>query len=80
MRRLVYFFAVPGFARAKKWSSCEVNSFIFVWYHAQKEQPSWSLTPLPHLAPNQWRYRGRNEFYISAHIQVLDFFFNSKNY
>ena len=62
--------AVPGFARAKKWSSCEVNSFIFVWYHAQKEQPSWTLAPLSQLALNQWRYRGRNEFYISAHIQV----------
>ncbi|XP_059475988.1 cholesterol 7-desaturase nvd 1 [Neocloeon triangulifer] len=62
---------VPEFAKARQWPSCEVNSFIFVWYHAQNEDPSWKLSPLAQLAPSHWVYRGRSEFYISAHIQEI---------
>ncbi|XP_065339923.1 cholesterol 7-desaturase nvd isoform X2 [Cloeon dipterum] len=62
---------VPEFAKARRWHSVEVNSFIFVWYHAQNEEPTWKLTALPQLAPSQWVYRGRSEFYISAHIQEI---------
>jgi len=61
---------VPDFARVKKWPSCEENNIIFVWYHAEREEPTWHLASAPQIQNGQLRYRGRNEFIVNAHIQV----------
>ncbi|KAJ9597610.1 hypothetical protein L9F63_011516, partial [Diploptera punctata] len=62
---------VPEFARVKSWTSCEVNQFIFVWYHAEGEPPSWQPMIIPDIHNKKWSYRGRNEFLINAHIQEI---------
>lgn len=53
----------------KKWESYEANGFIFVWYHAENEQPSW-YPPKDEIISN-WVYRGRSEHYVNAHIQEI---------
>lgn len=33
---------VPKSSKLKKWKSCEVNGAIFVWHHAEDDEP-WEL-------------------------------------
>lgn len=61
---------MPDFARVKKWPSCEQNDIIFVWYHAEEDEPSWQPTPIPQIQNGEVWYRGRNEFLVNSHIQV----------
>jgi cholesterol 7-dehydrogenase len=63
---------VPDFARVRKWPSCEENNIIFVWYHAEGEEPSWHVISIPQIQNGQWWYRGRNEFIVNSHIQVRE--------
>ncbi len=35
-------FSVPKSSKLKKWKSCEVNGSIFVWHHAEDDEP-WEL-------------------------------------
>lgn len=53
----------------KKWESYEANGFIFVWYHAENENPSWY--PPRDEAIGKWTYRGRSEHYVNVHIQDI---------
>nr|CAD7260913.1 unnamed protein product [Timema shepardi] len=62
---------VPEFARVKKWTSYEVNSFIFIWFHAENEEPTWYPEPIQPIQEKKWVYRGRNEFYVNSHIQEI---------
>ncbi|XP_054263633.1 cholesterol 7-desaturase nvd [Macrosteles quadrilineatus] len=62
---------VPSFAKVKKWESCEVNDFIFVWYHAEGEAPSWQVEVTEEIHSGEWWYRGRSEFIINSHIEEI---------
>lgn len=62
---------VPSFARVRKWTSCEVNQFIFVWYHAECESPTWHIDSIPQVENGSWWYRGRSEFIINCHIEEI---------
>ncbi|KAK7788250.1 hypothetical protein R5R35_013620 [Gryllus longicercus] len=62
---------VPEFARVKRWESCEANGFVFVWYHAEGEPPSWQVEAVPQVARGEWLFRGRSEFLINSHIQEI---------
>lgn len=62
---------VPKIADAKKWTSDEVNGFVFVWYHAESEDPSWKVPPIPEISSKEWVYRGRSEYRVNAHIQEI---------
>jgi len=53
----------------RKWDSYEANGFIFVWYHAENESPSWY--PTDDEVNGKWTYRGRSEHYVNAHIQDI---------
>lgn len=66
------FFLVPeGTSNIKKWISYEVNTLIFVWYHVEGIDPSWYPEPIDVIHQNKWWYRGRNEYYVNCHIQVM---------
>lgn len=58
-------------ASVKRWDSCEANGFVFVWYHAENEAPSWSPAGDVQLTGRGWTYRGRSEHYVNAHIQDI---------
>ncbi|GFR19047.1 cholesterol 7-desaturase, partial [Trichonephila clavata] len=61
----------PDVARAKKWSSCEVNAFIFVWHHAEGEEPTWDMPPINPVCTGQWKFRGRTAHEVHCHIQEI---------
>jgi len=61
---------VPEFASVKKWTSCEVNGFVLVWYHAEGEGPSWT-PPVHQGISDGWTYRGRTEHIVNAHVQEI---------
>ncbi|XP_050522723.1 cholesterol 7-desaturase nvd 1 isoform X2 [Daktulosphaira vitifoliae] len=50
----------------RKWKSCEAYGFIFVWYHAENEQPDWNP---PRIDLTKLIYQGRTEHYANVHIQ-----------
>ncbi|XP_071448706.1 cholesterol 7-desaturase nvd [Hetaerina americana] len=62
---------VPDFARAQRWSSREVNRVVFVWYHAEGEEPSWEPEAIPEVDGGQWLRKGRSTFHVNCHIQEI---------
>lgn len=56
---------VEKLAKIRKWTSKEINGLIFVWYHAENEEP-WEL-PIYKLDS----YYGLNEFIVHSHIQDI---------
>lgn len=62
---------VPEVAKAKTWPSCEVNEFIYIWYHADEEPPSWEVCEVANITNKSWVYRGRTEHVVRCHIQEI---------
>lgn len=76
----VLMFIVPQVARVKSWPVDEVNGFIFFWYHAEQEEPSWRIPVIDELQPSEansrnktgsWLFRGRSDYKVNAHIQEI---------
>lgn len=65
-----YSSSTPSAAKAKRWTSKEVNHFIFVWYHAEDEKPAWHIAPRKEMDNGAWRFHGRTDILVSCHIQV----------
>lgn len=63
-------FQVPKSAKLKKWTTCEVNEAVFVWYHAEGEKP-WTLPAVPEVDNSKWVFMGKSEFVINGHIQQV---------
>ncbi|KAF2363506.1 Rieske [2Fe-2S] iron-sulfur domain [Trinorchestia longiramus] len=61
---------VPDVAKVRYWETHETNGFVFVWHDAEDQRPHWRVPELPEVASGQWRYRGRTEHHVLAHIQV----------
>ena len=49
----------------------ERNGFVFLWYHAEGIDPVWEPPEIEEVAGGQWKYCGRSEHHINAHIEVL---------
>lgn len=64
-------FVVPPSAKVKKWISNEVNGIIFIWYNVEESETPWPMLKSPQIETNQLVYHGRNEFYVSCHIQEI---------
>jgi len=62
--------AVPDVAKVKSYHVCELNGFIYMWYHAEGIEPSWCVPELEEVTRGEWVFRGRSEHYINAHIEV----------
>ncbi|XP_057376323.1 cholesterol 7-desaturase nvd-like isoform X1 [Daphnia carinata] len=62
---------IPKSARVRSWSCDEANGFIFVWYHAEQENPSWKVPRIPEIVNRKWIYGGRSEYKVNAHIQEI---------
>lgn len=60
----------PKSAKLRKWTACEVNDVIFIWYHADEAEP-WKLPSVPEIDGGKWLYYGKNEFLINCHIQEI---------
>lgn len=55
----------------KVWDSCERNGYVFVWHHAENEPPTWEIPSVPEIENGTWVYRGRSDYMIHCHIQVI---------
>lgn len=61
---------MPEFAKIKTWPSCEINGMVFVWYHCDHIEPTWTIPELEEITSKKWVYRGRTEHHVNAHIEV----------
>ncbi|KAL0269794.1 UNVERIFIED_CONTAM: hypothetical protein PYX00_007405 [Menopon gallinae] len=61
----------PEFVKVKKWQSTEANDVIFVWYHAEGEDPGWYPTGIDTVESGSWMFQGRSEFFVGCHIQEI---------
>ena len=65
---------VPSIAKVKRWPCDEVNGFVFFWYHVDSEKseaPEWTVPSVDEISSKKWRYRGRTEYKVNAHIQEI---------
>lgn len=60
-------FLVEKIAKIRKWTCTEANGLIFVWYHAENEEP-WEL---PVIETDGMWLHGSNEFMVQCHIQDI---------
>lgn len=61
---------IPKIPKAKTYISHETNGLIFVWNHAEGEEP-WEIPVIEEIESGQWSFQGRNEYYINCHIQEI---------
>lgn len=54
----------------RKWISTEINDFIFIWHHAENEEP-WKLSVIDEIQSKELVFLGRNEFTVNCHIQEI---------
>ncbi|OCT66861.1 cholesterol 7-desaturase nvd-like [Xenopus laevis] len=69
--RIPYAEKVPDFAKIKTRPSCELNGMVFVWYHCDAIEPTWSVPEQEEITKKEWVYHGRTEHYVNAHIEEI---------
>ncbi|KAM5146238.1 cholesterol 7-desaturase nvd-like isoform 1-T1 [Mantella aurantiaca] len=69
--RIPYAEKVPEFAKLKTWPSCELNGMVFVWYHCDRIEPTWTIPEQEEITSKKWVYSGRTEHYVNAHIEEI---------
>lgn len=66
----LYVSPVPDIARVKTWRVKEMNGWVYVWHHAEGENPYWVPPEIEEITKGEWTYRGRTEHIVNAQIQV----------
>ncbi|KAM7304751.1 cholesterol 7-desaturase nvd [Ixodes scapularis] len=61
----------PDFVKAKTWLCRESLGFLFIWYHADGEAPSWELEDEPEISSGRWKQTARFERVVYGHIQDI---------
>ncbi|XP_061165165.1 cholesterol 7-desaturase nvd-like [Saccostrea echinata] len=69
--KIPYSEKVPDIAKVKSYTSTEVNGWIYLWYHAEGSEPTWSIPTIPEITRKEWVYKGRTEHYINCHIEEV---------
>ncbi|MBH8561905.1 hypothetical protein I8748_06905 [Nostoc sp. CENA67] len=60
-------------AQVKPWDVREVNGLILVWYHAQKELPTWEIPELAEYNSSEWTpFQLVGKWKIRSHIQEIN--------
>ncbi|XP_078670418.1 cholesterol 7-desaturase nvd-like [Branchiostoma floridae x Branchiostoma belcheri] len=62
---------VPDVARVKSWRCLERNGSIYVWYHCDGEEPSWTPKTIEEIQSGEWTCRGFSEHFINAHVEEI---------
>lgn len=71
MNVIYLYISVPQAAKIKKWTSTEVNGFVFVWYSVEGSEIPWTIPKSVEVESKKLIYHGRNEFYVHCHIQEI---------
>jgi cholesterol 7-dehydrogenase len=48
-----------------------MNGFIYLWYHAEDDEPNWWPELIPEIESKEWSFLGRSEFKVACHIQEI---------
>ncbi|XP_065292369.2 cholesterol 7-desaturase nvd-like isoform X2 [Dermacentor albipictus] len=62
---------VPDFVKIKTWTTAELLGNVFLWYHADGEEPSWQVEDVPEVTSGRWKAWRRYEETLSCHIRDL---------
>jgi len=68
--KIPYSDKIPDCARIKAWPCVEKNSTIYIWYHAEGIEPTWTPDDIEEISNGTWTYRGFTQHTINAHIEV----------
>lgn len=68
--KIPYSDKIPDFAQTKAWPCIEKNSTIYIWYHAEGIEPTWTPDDIEEIGNGTWTYRGVTQHTINAHIEV----------
>ena len=71
--KIPYSDKVPDFAKTKAWPCLEVNCTIYMWYHAEGTEPTWTPDIIDEIKNGSWTYRGCTQHSVNAHIEVTYF-------
>ncbi|ESN96223.1 hypothetical protein HELRODRAFT_107375 [Helobdella robusta] len=58
-------------AKVESYCILERNGFIMMWHHAEGCDPLWEPPIIEELENKSWRYGGRSEHIINAHIEEI---------
>ena len=64
------YFKKKSYCQIRVWQSLERNQLIFVWYHADGEEPTYEPAIIPNVdgdltSQEAWVYHGRNEYEVN---------------
>lgn len=62
---------IPESARVTSYCVLERNGFVYMWHHAEGNEPDWFPPEIPEITSGKWTYRGRIEHIINAHIEEI---------
>nr|XP_054919013.1 cholesterol 7-desaturase nvd-like [Dermacentor andersoni] len=62
---------VPDFVKIKTWTTAELLGNVFLWYHADGEEPSWQVEDVPEVTSGRWKAGRRYEETLNCHIRDL---------
>ena len=60
------------------YETMEQNGSVLMWYHAEGVGSEWVPQDIPEIQNGSWKYAGRSEHIINAHIQVIRMYFQMK--
>ncbi|XP_071800149.1 cholesterol 7-desaturase nvd-like [Asterias amurensis] len=69
--KIPYAQKVPDFAKIKSWPCLETNGEIFVWFHAEGAEPSWTPPVIEEIANGKMKYHGMTEHVVNAHVEEV---------
>lgn len=62
---------IPDVARVTAYTVLECNGFIYMWHHAEGDEPNWKPPEMKEITNGEWTYRGRTEHIVNAHIEEI---------
>lgn len=62
---------IPAKSTVRKWHVTELNTAIWVWYHAEGIDPPWQLEPIPETDHEDWAYFRRGRWQIKSRNQEM---------
>lgn len=62
---------VPDFIKIRTWTTAELLGNVFLWYHADGEEPTWQIEDVAEVTSGRWKAWTRYEETVSCHIRDL---------
>ncbi|XP_064616986.1 cholesterol 7-desaturase nvd-like [Liolophura sinensis] len=69
--KIPYTDSIPDIAKVKSWPVTELNGWIYLWHHAEGLDPTWKIPEIEEIQNGEWKFRGRSEHHINAHIEEI---------